>query len=246
MQTEVKVKGILKQTEASPILLLIVSLMLFVACLSLPRVTVASSVYLSSVKTLNNQTVALTGSFGKKCNRCEIIVDYSKGFKYAYSASQWSPSKLTFRSKDFGGTLKVKVFVQTASGNTKPLPFKITPALKPRNINNKPVAKQKINNKYYYLNRHQDPFGGKGVDQFNLSTHKPVCNKTSDVFHMARIVFDSKRFGDARIESKPVTGCLNCSPLKVRWYHEPTGSVSYQLHVQRRSINGICNNLIRK
>lgn len=210
---------------------------------SIDRTLAAGPVQLRSLK---SQNIEITGQFGKDCKKCEIIVDYGKGFLYAYRPDRWNEKKLLFTLKDFGKSLKVKIFVRTASGDSQSRTFNIKPLLTPPKLSNKIQQIKKINKHLIFSASHADAFGGKGLDQFNVGSTKPKCNNTVDIYHQARMVIDKKRFGDARLESKPPTACVKCTPLKVRWYHEPTGSIHYQLHIQKRQIQGICPAQIRR
>lgn len=227
-----------------PIRQLIMFALISGICLySIDSATAAEPIQLRSLK---GQAVEITGRFGKPCNTCEIIVDYGKGFLYAYQPVRWHEKKLVFNIKDLGKSLKVRVFVRTGSGDTGSKVYSIKPVLKPVRFPDKTQARTRKNKHYIFQARHNDPFGGKGLDQFDLSTKNPQCEATEEVFHQARIIIDKKRFGDARIEAKPTHGCLRCQPVKVRWYHEPTGLISYQLHVQRRRIEGLCAGQVRR
>jgi hypothetical protein len=73
----------------------------------------------------------------------------------------------------------------------------------------------------------------------------PSCGQQALVFEQARIVYSQQRFAQAQVVHSPVAGCINCTPLKVRWYNEPTGKLTYQLHVYRRHVSGICPGQIR-
>lgn len=210
------------------------------------NINTVSAVELTRIQARSGQKIELQGQFGKDCKNCEIIVDYGKGFLYAYRPDRWNEKKLLFSLKDQGKSLKVRIFVRTGSGDTKSLAHKIKALLTPPKLSNKIQHRTKINKHLIFSASHADAFGGKGLDQFNVGTTKPKCNDTADIYHQARIIIDKKRFGDARLESKPTSGCIKCSPLKVRWYHEPTGSISYQLHIQRRLIAGICPGQIRR
>ncbi len=93
----------------------------------------------------------------------------------------------------------------------------------------------------YFERKHSLSVGDKGEERFDVSTTPPRCGATALVFDHARIVYKRKRFGEARIMQQPRAGCTRCSPLFVRWYHEPTGYLEYQVHVYRRRIEGKCH-----
>lgn len=223
---------------------LIASLVLFISWSSTVRVTATE--LLDSVKMTKGLQIELHGDFGQDCKQCEIIADYGSGFKYAYHPNKWHAKKLSFTIKDLGKSLNVDIQVRTSTQLSNKKHIKLIPNLKPDVAINRIVITPKPSNGFTYSAKHQDPFGGKGIDSFNISTIKPGCNQKALSFNHAQLIVDKKRFGDARIESKPKPACLNCSPIKVRWYHEPTGSITYQLHVQRRQIEGVCQKYLRR
>jgi len=92
----------------------------------------------------------------------------------------------------------------------------------------------------YFERKHSLSVGDKGEERFNVSIKPPICGATALVFDHARIVYKRQRFGEAKIVRSPPAGCINCPPLVVRWYHEPTGYLDYQVHVYRRLIIGKC------
>lgn len=218
---------------------------LLVFTLTAYSVSAAMDIKLTSVQSKFAQQVELSGRLGEACKECEIIVDYGKKFLYAYKAVAWNEKKLVFIIKDLGKSLNVKIFVRKQSIDSNALTYQIRPQLIPATIPNRIQAIAKIDKHLIHAVRHHDNFGGKGLDKFSVTSTTPVCNKTADIFYKARIITSEQRFGDARIESQPSSSCFQCSQLKVRWYHEPTGSISYQLHIQRRIISGVCTQQVR-
>lgn len=220
-------------------------LMLCVVCL-LPIFFTVNAAELTKIRAIADNRIELHGDFGKDCKRCEIVVDYGKGFKYAYRPERWRVDKLVFTAKDLGRATRVKITVTTSSDKTRALAYRLKLKLSPSRMPSRAVATSKIDNKFIYAENHQDGFGGKGLDEFNYAQPSSSCGKKSEVFHKAGIVIVKKRFGDARIEKQAVSGCKNCGPIKVRWYHEPTGQINYQLHIQRRIIEVECQKVIRR
>ncbi len=104
----------------------------------------------------------------------------------------------------------------------------------------RPVSPGIAKNLLYFERKHSLSVGDKGEEHFNVSIKPPVCGGTALAFDHARIVYKRQRFGEAKIVSSPPVGCINCLPLVVRWYHEPTGYLDYQVHVYRRRIIGKC------
>ncbi len=204
------------------------------------------AIELTNVRTLNGNRVELQGDFGKDCQRCEIIVDYAGKLRYAYRPLQWHQSKMTFSIKDFGISPSVKISVFTSTGETRSLLYRLKLKLKPPSFPTKPVTATRIDNKTVFSKKHGDKFGGKGVDQFSFQAPQLSCGKPSEVYHGASVVIKKRRFGDVRIDRQPKSACKRCQPLKVSWYHEPTGYIDYQLHIQRRVVEGSCQKNIRK
>lgn len=105
---------------------------------------------------------------------------------------------------------------------------------------NRPVSPGLVPDLLYFEKTHSLNVGDKGEDRFDISTKMPACGATALVFDYAQIVYKRQRFGEAKIINRPPAGCLRCPPLVVRWYHEPTGHLDYQVHVYRRRIEGNC------
>jgi len=201
----------------------------------------AQAVQLGRIQSGPGNQLALHGQFGPDCKHCEIIVDYGKGLLYAYRPVHWNEKKLRFTIKDLGTSLDVNVFVRTAQGDSNAKPYRIKPRLKPTRLPDKPALHKAGSSPFIVYASHSDSFGGKGVDAFDVSTRAPACNKTADIFHRAKLIIEKQRFGDARVEQKPPSGCTKCPAITVRWYHEPTGRIDFQLHIQRRQIQGVCS-----
>jgi len=114
-------------------------------------------------------------------------------------------------------------------------------SLVPPQIHYKPVTPATAGDLLYYESEHSLSVGDKGEESFELSVKAPACNEEALVFHQARIVYKRRRFGEATIVRSPVSGCTSCSPLVVRWYHEPTGFLDFQVHVYRKRVAGSCD-----
>jgi len=115
-----------------------------------------------------------------------------------------------------------------------------TGALVPPQPVDRPVSPGMVRDLLYFERTHSLSVGDKGEDRFDVGVTPPACGVTALVFDHARIVYKQRRFGEAKVISKPPSGCILCSPLVVRWYHEPTGYLEYQVHVYRRRITGDC------
>ena len=111
----------------------------------------------------------------------------------------------------------------------------------PRSIDH-PVTPGMVPDLLFFERKHDLKVGDRGEDIFDVRTSRPACGETVLAFDHARIIYKHQRFGEAEIVRSPPAGCTaSCSPLVVRWYHEPTGSLIYQVHVYRKRIAGKCN-----
>lgn len=112
--------------------------------------------------------------------------------------------------------------------------------LVPQKIYRTAVTKSTAPGLLFYESTHDLDIGDKGSEAFDLSVARPRCGQEALVFHTAKLVYKRKRFGEARIVRSPPSGCFNCSPLVVDWYHEPTGFVDFQVHIYRKRVVGQC------
>ena len=73
--------------------------------------------------------------------------------------------------------------------------------------------------------------GGKGKDTIKLKAPK-LSGSSCAVFVDASVVYDKRRFGEAKIVAKPTKGCNpskgECK-LSVSWKHAPAGRLNYQV-----------------
>ena len=79
----------------------------------------------------------------------------------------------------------------------------------------------------YFERRSALKVGAKGEDAIDVSAGSCEC------FHHAEIVWLERRFADAQFVQIPRQACVQCDPLIVRWYHEPTGKLHFQVRVYR-------------
>ncbi len=91
-----------------------------------------------------------------------------------------------------------------------------------------------------YNHRSDQKVGAKGEFKYDLSTEPAACGESVKVFDHAKIVFMQRRFGEAQIVSTPTPGCMQCAPLIVRWYHEPTGYLDYQIQIYLQQVIATC------
>ncbi len=200
---------------------------------------------LTQLRLVQGRLVQLSGSFGLACPVCEVRVVYSDGLTYAYKPLHWQNDRIQFTIEDLGAQANVRVYVMSKDGPGNSLPFTIQPDLEPDQLQSEIERTRTDDGSKVFSKRHDDPYGGSGNDQFNINSKSAACGKQEKRFHQAELVISNQRFGDARIIQQPTMGCQNCLPIKVEWYHEPTGLIEYQLHVQTRIIDGICPERIR-
>lgn len=80
----------------------------------------------------------------------------------------------------------------------------------------------------YFERRSALKVGAKGEDGIDVSA-AGRCGR----FHHAELVWLERRFADAQFVQIPEQACVQCDPLVVRWYHEPTGKLHFQVRVYR-------------
>ena len=207
----------------------------------------AAAPHVSGIQTSRANTIAIKGQgFGSPCRDCEIIADYGD-FKYAFPFERWSDRQIVAEIADIGKGDKVKIIVKTQEGDSKPfkirVPSKIVPPRKPNSI----VKTGSIPDLLLFEHRSNLSVGDKGEERYDVSSPVPACGDTGYVFDSANLVIGrNTRFGEAKIVSMPKEGCQRCQAIRVRWYHEPTGKLHYQVHVYRRLIEGICPAQVRR
>ena len=81
--------------------------------------------------------------------------------------------------------------------------------------------------------------GNKGEEVVEITAAEP-CDNNCWVFDHAEIEIYAQRFGTAQFVSLPPMGCTNCSPIRVRWYHEPTGYLSFAIRLFQRQLPEGC------
>lgn len=196
--------------------------------------------------TLAGKIVTLTGHrFGPRCADCEVVADYGE-FKYALPIDSWQAGEIRVALLDLGVGKRASLQIRASSGSSTavdmPLPTTLIPPQRVRATTAvDSSAEWQIFERSYDLS-----IGDKGTDSFDVSQPPAACGETAQVFHSAEVVIGRHtRFGDARKVASPPSGCSHCSPVKVRYYFEPTGKLDYQLHVYRREIDGICLERIR-
>lgn len=202
-----------------------------------------------NIKSINgnpkNEVIINGDGFGSKCPQCEVIVDYGKGFKYSATVKSWSDKNIKATINDLGKGLNVQVYTKNASGESNNVKYAIKPVIVPARKLNRLVPSGSVQNLLMFEKKSDLAVGDKGEESYKVTTSLPACNNKALIFERAELV-QKGRFGEAKIISSPKAGCTNCSPVKVRWYHEPTGNLHYQVHVYRKEVTGICQDKVRR
>ena len=194
---------------------------------------------------MNQITISGSG-FGSSCPQCEVIVDYGKGFKYGYSTKSWSESNIKLTINDLNKGLNVQVYVKTAEGESNKIKYSVKSIILPKRKLTRPVPTGSVQDLLMFEKKSNLAVGDKGEESYSVNSQLPACGAKGTIFDHAELVTGKSRFGEAKIISSPNTACTNCSPVKVRWYHEPTGNLHYQVHVYRREVSGICTDKVRR
>jgi len=201
---------------------------------------------IKNIQKVNRTSFQLNGDhFGSPCQGCEVIAEYTTGFKYSHAITFWSDKRIIVNIPDLSKGYFIKLSVHTLQNksNQKPLRLNILKAYD-RIHNN--VMQTQAKGVITFDRQHNDSLGGKGIDTFSLSSIVPSCNKLSLVFDQAQLIYKMKRFSGATLKKTPKAGCAQCSPLLVQWLNEPTGKLEYQLQAYQREVQGICSDKIRQ
>ena len=75
--------------------------------------------------------------------------------------------------------------------------------------------------------------GNKGEEALDVSVASR-CGNPALLFDHAELVVTRNRFGDVQFVGLPQPGCVECAPIILRWFHEPTGYLSFEVNVYRR------------
>jgi hypothetical protein len=199
------------------------------------------------VTTAGDGRVLIQGQgFGAPCTRCEVIADFG-GFKYAFPIERWSPEQITLRVADLGKGEQMRFQVLAADGASQPLFYRLPKTLAPARRLSGVVASNSVPDLLLFEHRSTLAVGDKGENRYDVSQPPPACGAQGRIYDSAELVIGpTTRFGGAEIINRPQSGCARCPPLVVRWYHEPTGRLHYQVHVYRRAIEGVCPERIRR
>jgi hypothetical protein len=190
--------------------------------------------------------VTLTGSaFGTGCAQCEVRADYGLGWHYALPVSSWTDSRIVARLPDLNAGLDVQVSVHTGEGVSAPVRARVRRERLPAQEQRLPVRSDVPGLRVFEL-RSTLKVGDSGEEHYDLSATAPRCGERALLFDLARLLFVRQRFAQAVIVAAPDAGCTACGPLRVRWYHEPTGHLELQVHVYHRRVEGICAQRMRR
>lgn len=85
----------------------------------------------------------------------------------------------------------------------------------------------------YFRLESAESVGNKGEEALNVSVDAP-CGRPAWLFDHAELVVKRNRFGDVQFVGLPRPGCVDCDPVLLRWFHEPTGYLSFEVNVYRR------------
>lgn len=198
---------------------------------------------IDGIEATTEREIRISGQhFGSRCASCRVVIDYGD-LRYQAGIRHWENRLLVVYVPDLNRSQQVSLRLQTAKGDSRwiqtSLQRKILPA---RDL--MAYAPGPMSGLLTFDLSSARNVGGKGEQKYPVRRKSPQCGQKSLLFDHARIVFGQRRFGDAQIVSTPSPGCVDCEPIVVRWYHEPTGRLSFQLQVYHREVEGICKNMI--
>lgn len=194
-----------------------------------------------------NGRLTIVGSdFGNACGQCEVIADYGGGLKYALPSESWTNQRVVARIADLNKGLNVRISIKTPAGTSNTANYRLARKIKPEREYRRPVPAKTPSDFMLFDHQSDLAVGDKGERSFDVSSPALTCNQASEVFDRAQLVYGKRRFGEAQLVASPPAGCVRCPPLKVRWYHEPTGRLHFQVHVYRRVVEGICRDRVRR
>ncbi len=82
--------------------------------------------------------------------------------------------------------------------------------------------------------------GNQGEEQFDVSIAGQAACGDLWLFDHAELDIIRNRFSDVQFVQIPPAGCTRCEPVRVRWYHEPTGYLTFDVRVFRRLVKTAC------
>ena len=227
---------------------LLISLGLLMGVLTLSTLSSAAAApAIRGVGAGSGGSITITGSdFGKACRQCEVIADYGGGFKYALPNKTWTDKRIVAQIGDLNKSLNVGISIKTPAGNSNTVKHRLKRQIEPAREHRRPLPANAKSDVLLFDHQSTLAVGDKGERTLDVSGPPPACNQSGPVFDHAQLVYGKRRFGEARIVASPPAGCSRCSPLRVRWYHEPTGNLHFQVHAYRRIVEGVCKDRIRR
>jgi len=224
----------------------ILRLMVYGLLQSLPMICLSQSApVIQSLQNGAGDTAVITGrGFGSRCRQCEVIVEYPDGLQYSARIKSWAARQIRFHARDFNKGTHVHVHAQASGSGSNSIAYTIRPVRHPRKRVSRFIPQGVMKDLLVFSRQSRNAAGAKGVDAHNVSGRAPGCGQKALVFDHA-VLLQKGRYGQARVLSQPRTGCVQCQPIRIKWYQEPTGSLAYQLHVYRREIWGICPDRVR-
>jgi len=170
--------------------------------------------------------VSIVGSgFGSSLSSSAVIANYGDGFSYALKVEYWSDHLIKISVPDLGKSLNLILRVNTIEGISNPTALHL-------------IANLMIEHSPAY--QHQLKVGDKGEEVLRIRNKKPTCGNAGTMFAEAGVHVIQQRFADARIVAMPKASCIQCQPVTVRWFNEPTGFIQYRIDVTKREIEGVC------
>jgi hypothetical protein len=179
--------------------------------------------------------------FGSACSGCEVLVTYTDGFRYSVPVEEWSDRAIRVQVPDLNRDVTLRVAVKAGKAISNALPVQLRPrVLSPAQLKSAAPGVAAL-----FERSSEIKVGNRGEELYTVSVSGPGCGQRAWVFDHARIRHIRQRFGEAQIVSQPQEPCVQCEPVQVRWYHEPTGYLHFQLEVYRREIDGACPARVR-
>jgi hypothetical protein len=178
--------------------------------------------------------------FDTHCAKCEAIAVYSDGFRYALTVERWTDREIDLRLPDLNRGYVVGVTIYSTQGVSAPVSVQLQPQIaSPTQLRSlaPAVASQ-------FEHSSDLKVGDRGEELIAVGIAAPRCGERAWMFERAELKHLRQRFGEAQIVSQPPP-CIDCAPLRVRWYHEPTGYLQFQVSIFRRAIEGVCSERVR-
>lgn len=193
------------------------------------------------VQRLSDDRYLLRGEgFGVGCPKCEVIATYPDGLRYALVIARWSDREIEVRLPDLNRGESIKLAVQIERYAGIPVPVWLTPLI----LSPQPSA-QKPWPPMLFEHRSDLKVGDRGEEAYQVGVPAPKCGARAWIYERAELRHVRQRFGEAQIVGQPAAPCIECAPVRVRWYHEPTGYLEFQVSILRRAIEGVCADRVR-